>query len=115
MGLGELLYNKVAVGRTNQYGRIWATPLYWSQGTFAPDNSPYIEFQQPFFLLIKPAKHQLTAHSGTLGYTRVGYAEGPMIAEGDRLIREDNEVEQRQILEGWISAEAEKLNTILLL
>lgn len=38
-----------------------------------------------------------------------------MIAEGDRLIREDNEVEQRQILEGWISAEAEKLNTILLL
>ncbi|KAM0512799.1 hypothetical protein ACHAPE_008432 [Trichoderma viride] len=24
---------------------IWAMPLYWSQGTFAPDNSPSIEFQ----------------------------------------------------------------------
>ncbi|KAL6884455.1 heterokaryon incompatibility protein domain-containing protein [Trichoderma evansii] len=94
---------------------IWAMPLYWSQGTFAPDNSPYIAFQQPFFLLIKPAKHQLTAHSGTLGFTRVGYAEGPMTAEGDRLIRGDNEVEQRRILEGWISAEADELKTILLL
>lgn len=94
---------------------IWAMPLYWSQGIFAPLNSPEIEFQRPFFLLIKPAKHQLTLHSGTPGFTRVGFAEGPSTAIGDRLIGWDDEVEHRRILEGWISAEADELETILLL
>ena len=95
---------------------ILAMPLYWSQGTFAPNNSPTIEFRRPFFLIIKPAEHQVAAHSGAPGYTRVGYAQGPMIAKGDRLMKGEDEVEQLRVLEGWISAGTTyELETILLL
>lgn len=94
---------------------IWAMPLYWSRGTIRLNNSSDVKFLTPFFLLIKPAKHQLTAHPGTLGFTRVGYAEGPMIAKGDQLIREDNEVGQRRILKRWITAKEDELETILLI